>query len=175
MLKMRDMSTVTWEADTNSSADQVIEVNAIIGYHEKYATDAWRRAGTLSVVWNSLTTLTATLTASHTLEKRGGQIARIDNELFIINSSSIDTMTVISRGDNGSTAATHVNLSPIYVWQPQEEIKALTMEIARIMYRSRYGDNVDVTSTYTPAGVIVTPRSLPVWAQEVIRRYQRLV
>jgi hypothetical protein len=175
MLKMRDMSTVTWESDSNSSADQVIEVNAIIGYHERYPTHAWKQMGTLSAAWASATTLTAALTANHTLEKRGGQILRIDNELFILNSASLDTLTVISRGDNGSTAATHIILSPVYVWQPQEEIKALTMDIARIMYRSRYGDNVDVTSTYTSSGVIVTPRSLPVWAQEIIRKYQRIV
>jgi hypothetical protein len=55
-----------------------------------------------------------------------------------------------------------------------KDIKALTLEIALIMYRARYGENVDVVSTYTPAGVIVTPRSLPVWAQEIIRTYQRL-
>jgi len=174
-LKLRDTSSTVWESDSNSSSEQVIDVLGMWGYHELYATDAWRQAGTLSVVWNSTTSLTATLTASHTLEKRGGQIIRLDQELFIVNSASATTLTVIARGDNGSTAATHVNLSPIYVWQPMEDIKALTIEIARVMYRSRYGENVDVTSTYTPAGVIVTPRSLPVWAQEVIKKYQRLV
>lgn len=174
-IQLRGTSNIFWETDTNSSGEQVLEVNAMCGYHEEYATDAWRSAGTLSAAWASTTTLTAALTANHTLEKRGGQIIRIDSELFIVNSASLDTMTVISRGDNGSTAATHLISSPIYVWKPMEDIKALTIEIARIMYRSRYGENVDVTSTYTPAGIIVTPRSLPVWAQEVIRKYQRIV
>lgn len=174
-LQLRDTSTVTWQSDSNSSADQVISINAIWGYRERYAMNGWKQMGTLSAAWASTTTLTASLTANHTLEKRGGQVIRIDNELFNINSASVDTLTVQARGDNGSTAATHVILSPVYVWQQMEDIKAITLEIAKIMYRSRYGENVDVTSTYTPAGVIVTPRSLPVWAQDIIRKYQRLI
>jgi len=47
--------------------------------------------------------------------------------------------------------------------------------VAKVMTGSRFGENVETTSTYTGAGVIVTPRSLPVWAQEVIRKYQRIV
>jgi hypothetical protein len=164
-----------FEADDDNNSEQAIEVSAIWGYHEQYTTRAWRLVGTLGAAWASTTTLTATLTAGHTLEPRGGQIIKIDNELFNNISASATTLTVISRGDNGSTAATHLISAPIYVWQPMEEIRELTIEIARIMYRSRYGENVDVVSTYTNAGVIVTPRSLPVWAQEIIRKYQRIV
>jgi hypothetical protein len=164
-----------FEADDDNNSEQAIEVSAIWGYHEQYATRAWKAAGTLGVAWASTTTLTATMTAGHTLDAAGGQILKIDNELF--NSSSVvaNTLTVQYRGDNGSTAATHLINAPVYVWQPMKDISLLTSEITRIMYRSRYGENVDVVSTYTPSGVIVTPRSLPVWAQEIIRKYQRLV
>ncbi len=174
-LRMRDSSSTVFVTNSSNSAEQVLKVEAMLGYHEQYLIRAWKLMGSLGAAWASTTTLTATLTASHTLEKRGGQIIKIDNELFNTSSTDATTLTVLGRGDNGSTAATHVISSSIYVWQPMEDIKALTLEIARIMYRSRYGENVDVTSTYTPAGVIVTPRSLPVWAQELIRKYQRIV
>jgi hypothetical protein len=174
-LKLRDNSNILLVANSSNSAEQVLRVNAMLGYHESYLIRAWKQMGTLGAAWASTTTLTATLTASHTLEKRGGQIIRIDNEIFNTNSTDATTLTVIGRGDNGSTAATHLINAPIYVWLPMEDIKALTLEIAKIMYHSRYGENTDVVSTYTSAGVIVTPRSLPVWAQEIIRKYQRIV
>ena len=150
-------------------------MTAIMGFHEWYDHRAWILGGTLSAAWASLTTLSASLTAGHTLESIGGQVIRIDNEILNSLSATTTTLNVQSRGDNGSTAATHLINAPVYYWKPLQYIKALTMEIARMMYRARYGENVETTAITTPAGVIVTPRSLPVWAQEVIRKYQRIV
>jgi hypothetical protein len=90
-------------------------------------------------------------------------------------STTATGLTVQARGDNGSTAATHVISSIVYVWQPPKDIKQLALEIAKIMYRSRYGENTETTATYTNSGVIVTPRALPVWAQEIVRNYLRIV
>jgi len=174
-LRMRDVSSTIFVGDSDESYDQVLDLNAWWGYHEHYATRAWKAVGTIAAAMADTTTLTATMTAGHSLDARGGQILKIDNEILISASVVGNVLTAQARGDNGSTAATHLILAPVYVWQPMADINELTLEIARVMYRSRYGENVDVTSTYTPAGVIVTPRSLPVWAQEVIRRYQRLV
>jgi hypothetical protein len=174
-LQMRDITSIYFLTNTNASSQQVLSLTAFFGYHEQYATRAWKAAGTLAAAWASTTTLTATMTAGHTLDAHGGQILKIDNELY--NSSSVvaNTLTVQARGDNGSTAATHLILAPVYIWSPMKDISTLNLEIARVMYRSRYGENVDVTSTYTNAGVIVTPRSLPVWAQEILGKYQRRV
>ena len=174
-LNMRETSNTIFVGDTNASAEQVLAISAFWGFHEQYATRAWKLAGTLGAAWASTTTLTATLTTGNTLERRGGQIIKIDNELFNNISATDTVLTVIARGDNGSTAATHLINAPVYVWTPMDEVKELAIEVANVMKGSRYGENVDVTSTYTGAGVIVTPRSLPVWAQEVIRKYQRIV
>jgi hypothetical protein len=172
---MKDISSTIFVSDSDANAEQALDLTAYWGYHEQYATRAWKAVGTIAAAWASTTTLTVTMTAGHTLEARGGQILKIDNELFNSTSVAGNVLTVAARGDNGSTAATHLILAPVYAWQPTREISELTIEIARMMYRSRYGENVDVVSTYTNAGVIVTPRSLPVWAQEIIRRYQRIV
>lgn len=174
-LKIRDYSSVIWTTDANNSAEQVLDLKAYWGYHEQYTTRAWKAVGTIAAAMADTTTLTITMTAGHSLDARGGEILKIGDELF--NSSSVvgNVLTVQARGDNGSTAATHLILAPVYTWQVMDEVKQLTLEVANVMYKSRYGENVETTSTYTGAGVIVTPRSLPVWAQEVVRRYQRIV
>lgn len=174
-LNLRDYSSVVWITDSNNSAEQVLDLKAYWGYHEQYTTRAWKAVGTISVAMADTTTKTISMTAGHSLDARGGEILKIDSELFNSTSVAGNVLTVASRGDNGSTAATHLILAPVYSWQPMEDVKALTIEIAKIMYRARYGENVETTATYTASGVIVTPRSLPVWAQEVIRRYQRIV
>ncbi len=174
-LQLRDISSVYFLPDSSTqSAEQVLDLNAYWGYHEQYSR-AWKAVGTIAVAMADTTTKTATMTAGHSLEARGGEVLKIDNELF--NSASVvgNVLTVLARGDNGSTAATHLILAPVYAWQPMRDVKVLTLEITKIMYHSRYGENVETTSTYTGSGVIVTPRSLPVWAQEIIRRYQRIV
>jgi len=174
-LRIRDVSSEVWEVDSNASSEQVIDVLGVWGYHNQYSVRGWKAAGTLAAAWASTTTLTATMTAGHTLDVQGGEVIKIDNELYNVASVVANTLTVLSRGDNGSTAATHLINAPVYVWTYMRDIKELALEVTKIMYRSRYGENVETTSTYTASGVIVTPRSLPVWAQEIIRRYQRLV
>jgi hypothetical protein len=173
-LQMSDVTSVIFNTNTSASSMQVLSVTGIWGYHNDYAR-AWKSAGTIAAAWASTTTLTATMTAGHTLDAAGGQILKIDNELFNSTSVVANTLTVQARGDNGSTAATHLITAPVYVWTPLKDISMLTLEIAKIMYRSRYGENVDTTATYTASGVIVTPRSLPVWAYEIVKKYQRIV
>ncbi len=171
-LRLRDTSSINFVSNSSGSYDQVIKVDGMWGLHEWYSMRAWKLAGTLSGAWASTTTLIAALNANHTLEKRGGHIIRIDNELFNLTSASLDTLTVLSRGDNGSTAATHVITSSVYVWQPMDDIKMLAMEIANYMYHARYGGTVGTSTTYTPSAVVVTPSNLPPWAQEIITKYR---
>ena len=174
-LHLSDVTSTIYVTDSNASSEAVLDLSAFWGYHDQYATRAWRVAGTLSAAWASTTTLTASLTAGHILDTHGGQVVKINNELLNTVSVVGDTLQVFMRGDNGSTAATHLISATVYLWTPPKDISMLALEIARVMYRARYGENVDVTSTMTPAGVVVTPRSLPVWAQEILRKYQRLV
>ncbi len=173
-LEMRAISTVTFEMDSNSSDQQVIDVLAFWGFHEWYGTRAWKTGSTLNEGAGLNTTdLTFTVTSGTPFAEN--QVIKIDNEIMIVSAKSTNDITVISRGDNGSTAATHDNGDTVYIWQYPEEITALALEIAKIMYKSRQGENVETTAITTAAGVIVTPRSLPAWAPEVIRKYGRMV
>ena len=171
-IKLRDTSAYYWEMNSAGSIEQVITALGFWGYHEQYTTRAWKQVGTLGAAWESTSTLTATLTTGYTLDTLGGEIIKIDNEIMISDHVNTTTLTVQQRGDNGSTAATHLISSVVYAWQPMKDIKQLTIEVAKIMYRSRYGD-AETTATYTNSGIIVTPRSLPVWAQEVVSKYSR--
>jgi hypothetical protein len=174
-LQLRDVSQILLISNSSESDEQVLDLSAYWGFHDEYDTRAWRQVGTLGAAWASTTTLTATLTAGHTMDQYGGEIIKIDDELFNTVSVAGNVLSVIMRGDNGSTAATHLINAPVYRWHTPRDISRLTLEIAHIMYNSRYGVNVETTSTYTPAGVVVSPRSLPVWAQEILRKYQRTV
>ena len=81
----------------------------------------------------------------------------------------------MARGENGSTAAVHNDGTAVRGYNHHDDTQQVTLEIARMLYRSRYGENVETTAITTPAGVIVTPRSLPVWANEIINRYKRRI
>lgn len=172
---LTEATSTLWEEDSSFNTEQVIDLLAYWGYHDRYSLEAWGTAGTLGAAWNSATTLTATLTAGHTLDANGGQIIKIDNELFNTSNAEGTTLAVLARGDNGSTAATHDNASTIYVWQNMDDINQLALEITNMMYKSRFGENVETVSTLTSAGVVVTPRSVPIWAREIINRYKRVV
>lgn len=173
-IRLKDMSTIYFTLATDSSADEAISLAAVWGYRDRYNADGWVTGSTLNEgAGLNATDLTFTVTAG-TLFARD-QIIRIENELMIVSLVSTNDITVTQRGVNGSTAATHANGTAVKYWVHQDDIQALALEITRIMYRARYGENVETTAITTPAGVIVTPRSLPTWAQEIIRKYQRLV
>jgi hypothetical protein len=174
-LVLKGSSTTTWELDTDGNHEKVLILTGIFGYRQDYTRRGWVSAGTLGAAQSSTTSLTFTMTAGHTLNGRGGQIVKIDNEILNVGATTSTTLTALYRGDNGSTAATHLNGATVYLWQFQDEITAITLEIARMMYKSRYGENVETNAITSAAGVIVTPRSLPVWAQEVISRYRKVV
>lgn len=175
-LKLKDISSEIWEEDSDGSGEQVISLLGFWGYHERYATRGWKTAGTLGAAMSDTTGLSITLTAGHTLAPGGGQLIKVGTELMITTITTSTTATVYARGENGSTAATHLNGSTVYLWQYMEDITGLTVEVASMMYKSRYAPQAVESNTYmSGGGMVVTPRSLPSWAQEVINKYKRRV
>jgi hypothetical protein len=104
-----------------------------------------------------------------------GNICKIDNEIMNVSSvSSSDTVTPTVRGDNGSTAATHLINSIVYVWNPMADIKQACLEIAVAAYRRRKGQFMTGTAQVTGAGVVITPQDVPGQAREIINKYVRV-
>lgn len=169
-IKLRVYSSVGWELDTNYGEEQVIDLAAVWGFHNRYAERAWTNAGTLAAAITSTSALTATLTAGHACAT--GQIWRIDNE--ILNGSiSTNAATFLVRGDNGSTAATHLILAPIYYWNPQDDIKEAAIMLTSSLEKRRAGESISSDTIATAAGVLITPRDVPGFTADVIGNYTR--
>ncbi len=170
LLQLKQNSTIIWEPDSNGDYEGVITLTGLFGYHPYYA-EAWKSGGTLGAAITDTTTLAFTMTAGHTLLV--GQMLKIDNELFIVGSISANTITPLKRGENGSTAATHSNGATVTIWQPMEEARNAVCEIANSSYRRRFGQSVSNTETVTAAGVVLSPKDVPLLAHEFIKTYQR--
>ena len=84
-------ANVQWESDSAGNTRQVISVQGIWGYCERYATRGWKSGGTLGANISDTTTLNFTMTAGHTLE--AGQIVKIGTELYNIDSVATNTIT----------------------------------------------------------------------------------
>lgn len=173
-LLIRDTSTVLFTTNSSNSGQQVIALNAIWGYHNNYSKRGWI-AGSQLDEGSNITAAVTNFTVDSGTPFKTNQLVRVDNEILLVNYVSSNEIYVTERGYNGSTAAVHLDNAPVYYWQPMQDIVQLTLEIARMMYRSRYGENVETTSITTPAGVVINPRSLPVWARELIDKYKRVV
>jgi hypothetical protein len=172
-LRIKQTSTLIWEPDSDGQYEAVIDINAVEGYHPKYSSLAWASAGTLGAAIGDLTTLTFTMSAGHSVA--AGRVLRIDNELFPVASVVTNTVTVIKRGDNGSTAAEHLINTTVYQWQPMEEARNAVCEIVNTAYRRRFGQTVSGEARVTAAGVVISPRDIPAMAQAFIQTYQRRV
>jgi len=171
-LRIKQSSNFQWLTD-DSEYENVLPLKAVYGYHSNYTNEAWTSAGTLGASISDTTTLAFTMTAGHSLAV--GNIVRIDNEIFIIGTVATNTITPLKRGDNGSTAATHSNGTAVYVWNPMDDCKNATLEIATQAYKRRFGQSLSNSETVTASGVVLTPKDIPTMAGEFIHTYRRRV
>ena len=172
-VSLRRNSSVTWETPTSGNTQQVISLIGINGTHDQYTQRAWAAVGTLSAAVTDTTTLAFSATTGHTIT--AGQIVKIDSEIYNVVTAATNAITPIKRGDNGSTAATHLISSVVYAWQPMEGARMSTLEIANTAYKKRFGQSVGESATVTAAGVVLAPRDIPVTAQQFIMSMSQLV
>lgn len=172
-LRLKDISSVSWESDTDSSSEQVIDLVAWCGYREKFAQRGWQSVGTLGAAIEDTTTLAFTMSAGHSVVV--GQILKIDSEIYNVETVSTNTITPIKRGDNGSTAATHLNSATVYKWMPEEEAKTAVLELTNARYNRRFGRSTGESATVTAAGIVLYPKDLSEASQRWISSKVRLV
>jgi hypothetical protein len=172
-LSLKEGSTVAWESDSDGNSEQVIDLVAWCGYREKFSQRGWLSVGTLGAAISDTTTLAFTMTAGHSVVP--GQILKVDSEIFNVNTVSSNTVTPIARGDNGSTAATHLINAVVYRWVPQEEARGAVLELANSAYQRRFGKVVGESATVTAAGVVLSPRSLSDETERFIKYVARRV
>lgn len=168
-IKLLDSTDTNWEVDSDNSAEGVIEVLGWWGFHDDYAR-AWLADTTINEAL-SASDLTITMTAATNLQV--GQIIKIDSEVMVIRSIASLNVTVIRRGDNGTTAATHDTASQVYIWQPVADIKNACMEIVNGLFHRRTGQNITGIAEVTAAGVVITPQDVSSFARDIIQNYTR--
>ena len=175
-VRLTESTSVYFQSDSSSNSEYVIDLVGIWGYHEYYAARAWKLLTTLNEggVLNA-TDVKFTVTSAAAVDATGGQIIKIENEMMIVRSKTGNDVTVIARGENGSTAATHIDATAIYVWAPMDEIREACLEIASSAYKRRTGENATATSVITSGGVVITPRDVPDFARAIIKQYARIV
>ena len=171
-IKLKESSSIVWEADSSGNSERVIAVAGFWGYHNDYTRRGWRVGSTLAedldtseVGWDM---------TSGTLFS-AGQIIKVDNEIAIISSVATNTVTIVSRAENGTTAATHLTGGTVYIWRPMDEVRNAALELANNAYHRRFGQSLRSEETITAAGIVLTPREVPHLTKEFIKTYQRYV
>jgi hypothetical protein len=170
-IQLKDVASVTWATNTAGSKDQVISVAGIWGYHPEYATRAWSIATTLNGAITDTTGLVWNVVSGTPLTT--GCIVKIDNEFLIVASVAVNAVTFVARGDNGSTAATHLTGATVYLWNTVKPIKSAVFQIALSLYKRRHGESISGIASVTAAGVVITPTDVPQLAQRILMQYSR--
>jgi hypothetical protein len=172
-LRLRSTATTYWLPDTSNGTEQAIELVGWVGFRENYSQRAWKLAGTLGAAITDTTTLAFTMTAGHTLTP--GHIVKIGTEIFNVDTVLTNAITPIVRGDNGSTAATHLINTPVYVWKPDELARDAVLDFARRSYKRRFGQSQGNESTIAPSGAVLPPKEIPASVNEFISTHKRRV
>jgi len=164
-IKLNDVSTLLWTLSNLSSAENAISVTGIWCYRQQYSRNGWK-VGTTMAEALDLTEVEFDVTASTLFS--AGQVIRYGDELGIVASTSSGKITVVSRGDNGSTAATHLSGITVYIWQPERGAVNAVLEMSNSAYNRRFGNSTSSAVTITAAGVVISPRDISASAQAFI-------
>jgi hypothetical protein len=169
-IRLKDNSSYTWASDSYGDIHDVIEVTGIWGFHNHYSK-AWLLATTAAEAMDVSETGFDVTDGSGFVT---GDIIRFDNEIGYVASVASNTLT-ITRGENLSTAATHLTAINVYIWQPMDEVKNAVLEIANTAYKRRFGQSLTSSETISPAGIVLSPLDIPIMAHDFIATYRRYV
>jgi hypothetical protein len=168
---LKDSASIAWTVDAAGNDEYVIAVNALWGFHDEYQTRGWLAATAINK-GGGITAVESPITVDQGLNIQPGKIVRIDNEIMICKASDATTFTPMARGDNGSTAAVHLDDAVIFIWTPMPTIRMACLEIVKSAYSRRFGTNTTGTATITGAGVVITPEEVPAFAWNIINTYK---
>lgn len=169
-IKLLDTTDTAWEVDGDNNAEGVIEALGWWGFHDDYDR-AWLADTTTNEVLTD-SDLTITMTSATNLQV--GHILKIESEIVQVRSISSQNVTVIRRGDNGTTAAAHATGKTVYIWQPIADIKSACMEIVNSIYHRRSGQNITGIAEVTASGIVITPQDVGAFASDIIQNYKRV-
>lgn len=168
LLKLRANSGYSWEEDDDGESAQVIGVTGWWGFHKRPDIMYVDSYDSLKAAINSSATSFAVNdydgTSSDGILPRFqiGQIIKIDSELMLITSITTSTNTLgVVRAYNGSTAASHLIATAIYIYRPLENIKLATILYALWRYRQSAADNEGQAAVLESDETIKVPPKIP--------------
>jgi hypothetical protein len=91
----------------------------------------------------------------------------------VSSSTLAGTFSVNQRGDNGSTAATHLVNAPVYAWNVEPAVNMAVLQTVQNMYSTEGGQPGAGRISITAAGVVIRPQDVPDSAQKTIQSYTR--
>lgn len=137
-IRLKSTSTIYWTPDSSGEIQSVISIIGIWGYHNRYA-QGWLLGSTAAEAMDaSETDFDVTSGTPFAV----GNLIRFDNELGYVSAVASDKLT-ITRGENGSTAATHLTGINVYIWQTMPGAKKLVLELANLERAMRFGQKTD--------------------------------
>ena len=115
-------------------------ITGVWGYHRDYA-NAWVSVDTLAAAIVSTTATSLTVADVDGVDEYGqtprlstGNLIKVDSEYLEITATNTTTNVVtVRRGQNGSTAATHLIAAPVSVWRPEDMIRRAVARQAGLM------------------------------------------
>ena len=155
-LKLINSSGVYWTY--NQDTENAISIAGVWGYHTDYG-NAWQSVDTLAA--NATSNATSITTTGSALIKPG-QLLKIDSE-YLYASAVSTTTTTVSRGANGSTAASHSNGATIYAWTPDAAIEQLAKEASAARFRMR--ENPIAETIVIDGQTFSTPKDIGAYIQ----------
>lgn len=169
-IKIKRSSTYSWEYDTEDGGELVISISGFWGFHNLYTMQGWKVGSTLAEDLDASELPWDVVSGTPFVS---GQIIKVDNEIAIVDSVSNNTITTLTRPQNGSTAATHSSGATVYIWQPMDDLRNAVIEMVNNAYHRRFGESLRGEETVTAAGVVITPRDVPRLAKEFIESFAR--
>lgn len=168
-IRLVDNSTYVWASDGAGDTHDVISVLGFWGYHNHYSSLAWYPGGTSSEAMDaSETGLDVVSNANFVV----GDLIKYDNELGYVSAVPTNSLT-ITRGENGSTATTHLTGISVYIWRVMEEAKNACLEMAFLMYKRRFEANNSGQTTATEA--ISAPPEIPEMTRQFVEKYRAML
>lgn len=170
-VKILPSTSLAWEPTDDGDVESAISILGWWGFHNNFTQRAWSIAGTLGAAMSDTTTASLTMTTGHTVLK--DEIYKIDSEIVNVSNVSTNAVTLVARGDNGSTAATHSNGATVYKWNVQPEIKQALLSICQSVYDSRSGQSSQGNVTVTSAGIVIRPGDVSGMTQRTLSAFTR--
>jgi len=144
-IRLRMTSSKSWYSSAPESAISVSEVAWVKRVEQ---TDGWFNTGVTAGV---LDASALTLTTSEPAVISTGHILRLDDEIVNVASVEGNTVTLAKRGDNGTTAATHIAATAIYAYAADKIVKDATITLARLFLKKP-----GALTTFPQSGAVVS-------------------